>query len=180
MNTFDKAFDYLMKSEGTEFVNNPIDSGGPTKYGITKLSFEVWSNKKADDDEIKNMTIETAKQFYLTNYWTHMLLDKLTRPGSTICIFDSGVLYGPNTAMGFAQRASNICGVPIKIDGIFGDESVAAINLIEQISFITEFHSLILLWIDEVIRMNPKNEVFRSGWTTRANRFLSLINESTN
>lgn len=186
MNTFfDQAFAYLLGDEGLIYTNNPLDSGGPTKFGITQNAYQLYLGRIVEMSEIKELSVDLAKKFYHDRYWSVLSCDKISILGTAIAIFDSGVLYGPGTAAILAQKTANACGANLKFDGDLGDKSVEFLNLISQEVFLEEFHKMILMRVNSVISAHPKNEVFRTGWTNRANRLLTLsrivpvINETT-
>jgi lysozyme family protein len=184
-NFFDQAFDYLMRDEGFKYVNDPKDSGGPTRYGITQKSYEDYVKRIVTIDEIKNMSIDEAKKFYLERYWKPIRCNDLTSLPVAVCLFDSAVLYGSMTATILAQKAASLCGATLKFDGLLGDKSVEALNTVKSVDFLGAFHGLVLARIEAVISSNPKDEVYRDGWTNRAGRLLTLnnlvpvINETT-
>lgn len=57
---FERAFSCVLQNEGV-YVNDPSDSGGETKYGISKRSYP--------NLDIKNLTLEEAKKIYFCDYW---------------------------------------------------------------------------------------------------------------
>ncbi len=173
---FDEAFAYILKNEGVDYTNDPKDSGGPTKFGITQRDFEIYIGRIVPAIEIKEMHIDIAKSFYFNRYWKFLLCDHLDRAGIAICIFDTSILYGVGTAALLAQRTVSLCGATLKLDAVVGDKTVDALNIVPVEAFLNAFHGLVLARIDTVITENPKNEVYRKGWTSRANRLLTLIN----
>lgn len=173
-NFFDRAFAILIGDEGTKYVNNPADSGGPTKFGITLKAFQNFVDQVVMPDQIENLTVDEAKQFYFETYWKPLSCDRVEQIGNAVCLFDSAVLYGLGTTAMLAQRALSLCGRTIKFDGVFGDRSVSMLNTVPQESFLKAFHDLILKRIDFIIASSPKNEMFRAGWTARADRILTL------
>lgn len=79
--SFDKAFALTVGLEGA-YSNDPHDPGGETKFGICK--------KYHPDTDIKNLTIEQAKEIYLNEYWIPAKCDSTPSP-MDICLFDSQV-----------------------------------------------------------------------------------------
>lgn len=88
MSDFDKAFEIVIGHEGG-YVDNPRDPGGRTKYGISQRSYP-----KLD---IKNLTLDQAKQIYFDNYWKASGADKYPWPMSYF-IFDVAVNSGVGRA----------------------------------------------------------------------------------
>lgn len=179
MNFFDQAFDYVIANEGVIYTNDPVDSGGPTKFGVTLKAYQEHVGRLVLSDEIKDMSIDIAKEFYHKKYWTPLGCENLVNLGVSICMMDTGVLYGVHTASEMAQRTANLHGGVlnlIKVDGIIGPQSIEKLNGVPQKDFIDIFYCLILTRIETVIEAHPKNEKYRNGWTSRANRILTLNN----
>ena len=63
---FLRAVKEVLKIEGG-YVNNPNDRGGETKYGISKRAYP--------NVDIKNLTLDKAKQIYYNDYWYNIKLD---------------------------------------------------------------------------------------------------------
>jgi lysozyme family protein len=163
-----------MGNEGTAFVNNPFDSGGPTKYGITMSSYKSFFGAPVSVSDIENLTPDEAMQLYEYTYWDALSLGLITNAAIAICIFDSSVLYGQKTAAILAQQAVSRLGAVLKFDGVLGDTSIGFLNLAAADQFLAAFHGLVMNRIDNVILANPKDEAFRLGWTNRADRLLQL------
>ncbi len=172
---FDEAFNFVLDTETREYTNDPRDSGGPTKFGVTLRAYASFVGWQVTPEEIRNLTEDQAKAFYFRRYWHPLRCDRITRLTVAICLFDSGVLYGVGTATLMAQETAVLCGGPVlKFDGVIGDKSIAAINSIEEELFIETFYRQLILRIDLVVSKYPKNAVFRDGWTNRAKRLLTL------
>ncbi len=184
MTNLDVAFNYLVDTdEGSKYTNDPDDSGGPTKFGITKATYEEFFKVAVSDDVIAEMTPETAKQIYSALYWARLRCGDIQDLGLATAIFDSSVLYGVGTIALLVQRALSLCGATLELDGILGDKSIELINrlgggaLSNRTTILTAFHGLLLEHIDAVIVAKPKDEKYRHGWTLRADRLLRLLDE---
>ena len=90
-NDFEKALKFVLKWEGG-YSNDPRDPGSETKYGISKRSYP--------NEDIKNMTLERAKEIYYQNYWLKAGCDGLPFPFN-IVVFDTAVNMGRKRAIGF-------------------------------------------------------------------------------
>lgn len=93
---FDRAFSLVVGEEGG-YVNDPLDPGGETKYGISKRAHP--------SEDIKSLTLERAKEIYLTSYWAPMGCDNLPWP-MALCVFDCAVNQGVNAARYLLTKAS--------------------------------------------------------------------------
>lgn len=85
---FERALEFTLTWEGG-FVDNPTDPGGVTKYGI--------SQKAYPDLDIRNLTIEQAKEIYKRDYWDRAACDNYLTP-MDIIMFDTAVNMGVNRA----------------------------------------------------------------------------------
>lgn len=79
--SFDKAFKITIGLEGN-YSNDPDDPGGETKFGIAK--------RYHPNIDIKNLSLEQAKDIYYTEYWLPSGCDNVPFP-MDICLFDSAV-----------------------------------------------------------------------------------------
>lgn len=95
---FDKAFDFIMKWEGG-YVNHPKDPGGETKFGISKKSYP--------NLDIKNLTLEQAKEIYRVDYWVASGADKMEWPMSLV-VFDTAVNMGVSRAKAWALTRPDV------------------------------------------------------------------------
>ncbi len=184
MTKLDVAFNFLiLENEGSKYVNDPDDSGGPTKWGSTKATYEAFFRRRVADLEIEQMTAATAKLIYSAEYWARLSCEKVYDVAFGIALFDCGVLYGVGSTAYLFQRALRLRGADIKLDGVFGDKSSAALNRFgggtpeARKEMMQIIHGLLLDRIDAVIAVSPKDEKYRKGWTLRADRLLLLLKD---
>jgi len=85
---FEIALQFVLKWEGG-LVEDKNDPGGLTKYGISQKSYPY--------EDVKNMTLERAKEIYYQNYWLKSDCDKIPFPMNLI-IFDTSVNCGRKRA----------------------------------------------------------------------------------
>lgn len=167
--SFDKAFEYLLPNEG-EYSNIPEDPGGPTNWGITQEDLKNYRGTDVSVDDVKNMSMDEAKDIYKLNYWGELGGLDVSQQAIATCLFDCGVLYGPVTAINYAKQI-------LRGLGLFQDKDdlVMALNLVDPKEFIHSYRERIITRINWIIENNPTQEVFRQGWMNRANRLLTLI-----
>lgn len=162
MSNFEKCFEKLILIEGG-YVNDSYDSGGETKYGITKNT----ARKNGYMGSMKDLPLSVAKDVYKKNYWDINKLDEINNENIQEEIFDTGVNCGTSTAIKFIQKAFNILspGSPLTIDGKIGKNTLNAINnykypnrLLKLANAYQVKHYL------EITEKNEKNEKFIFGW----------------
>lgn len=114
MADFEQAFAFLMAHEG-EYVNDPNDPGGETKYGISKRQYP--------ELDIKHLTIKKAREIYLRDFWQVMGGAMIREQEIANQIFDFAVHTGIQRAVKYAQSV-----VGVAVDGFMGPITLAAIN----------------------------------------------------
>lgn len=105
MSNFDICFASVIGLEGG-YSNDPKDPGGETKYGVSKRAHPT--------EDIKNMTLERAKEIYRKNYWEKVRGDIIPAPLDAY-VFDAAVNQGVDASIKMLQRVLDITQ-----DGVFG------------------------------------------------------------
>lgn len=96
MSDFDRAFHLIVGEEGG-YVNDPHDPGGETNYGISKRAYP--------NEDIKNLTLERARQIYERDYWRAADCDLLPW-GEAVLVFDCAVNQGIGKAKQIHERVA--------------------------------------------------------------------------
>ena len=173
--TFDEAFDLILDTEGSEFVNHRNDPGGKTKFGITERYHpEYWKDGPP--------TLEDAERFYRSQ-WDTMLLGQVNAYCIAHELFDTATLHGPRRAVLFLQTAFNYWAnihkkrgkfIPLlKEDGELGPVTLAAINRFcdKDSSTIALYTMMNHLQANRI--MSQESPDFQLGWF--ANRICGLL-----
>lgn len=145
------AFDLLMINEGG-YVNDPNDSGGQTKYGISKKAYP--------DLDIKNLTIAQAMEIYHKDYWDRCKCDYIP-DALSVAVFDFAVNSGVKTAIKKLQIA-----LGVKADGIIGNQTVGACNRLPLKKVLDDYMNLRLDYLMSL----PKWKHYGNGWGSRVER----------
>lgn len=115
--TFEEAFDRLIGHEGG-YVDNPLDPGGETNWGITKAV----AIENGYTGSMKKLTRGQAEIIYRKAYWLRARADEYDG-AIAFQLFDASVNHGIGNGIRFLQRAVNVAD-----DGYMGPVSVRAIN----------------------------------------------------
>ena len=137
------------------YVNNPADSGGPTKYGITQ--------KDLPNVPIETLTEEQATSYYLESYWKPYMND-IQDQSIANKLFDMGVLFG----IGSAVRVLQIV-LGLEADEVFGPVTLAAVNDAEPISLLKSFQAGLVTHAIAIVTSKPTDRIFLTGWIRRIN-----------
>jgi len=154
MKNFNEIIEKVLEHEGG-YVNDPKDLGGETKYGITKRFYP--------DIDIKNLTIEQAKEIYKKDYWDRNKVESLPQNLWHI-YFDMCVNMGKRTAVKVLQRAANGKGAKLKVDGGMGPATLKAIQNVE----LERVRAYRVLRFANLVIKKPEQERFWYGWYKRA------------
>jgi len=126
MKTREKIFEELIDREGG-YVNDPKDSGGETKYGITKRV----ARKYGWNGSMIKLPKDIAIDIYKRKYWDKLNLDTVYRYSPEVAeeMFDTAVNMGTGRAGKFLQRALNLLmDAELVVDGIIGIKTLAVLD----------------------------------------------------
>jgi type VI secretion system secreted protein VgrG len=173
MAEFARALPVVAAHEGSAFVNDPADPGGPTKCGIT-LGWAVEHHLDVDHDgdvdiaDIRGLTWELAAPRYKAEIWDELGLDAVVCQDVATKLLDLAVNLGPTRAVRYFQRALNLCRYQLAEDGRLGPLTLGALNdaqpreLLLAVSGIQAAHYR--AWVER----KPEREKFRKGLLARA------------
>jgi len=142
------------------YTNDPRDTGGETKWGISKRAHPSLN--------IKALTFNDAVRIYKDEYWN----DNYTSINSNriaFKLFDMGVLSGTKKAKRTLQTAVKDCGITIKVDGIIGPVTIAAINSIDEETLYRVYIDRLESHFRWITILRPKNKAYLKGWLRRLN-----------
>jgi len=111
MNGFERCVEFILKYE-SEFSDDPHDSGGLTKWGISSRVYpEVKDSAFARADAI---------QILHRDYWAKCKCDQLPQPIAFV-LCDSAVNQGQPIAIRLLQKS-----LAVNPDGVVGAQTIAA------------------------------------------------------
>lgn len=156
---FDKAFDRLIDHE-KGYTDNPADpgnwTGGRVGAGLCKgTKYGIAANTYGHLD-IKNLTIDQAKDIYLEDFWNILGAD--THPAVKFQFFDAAVNHGHGNAVRILQRAARVAD-----DGVWGKVSQAALDAMDHNDALMRFVSFRLKFWASLQKFTD----FGRGWTNR-------------
>lgn len=189
---FEKAVKVILKNEGG-YVNNPVDPGGATKFGISLrflkaigdynkdgiLDGDLDQDGDVDIDDIRLMTPAKSEQFYYDHFWKRLGCDNIECKMLRLHLFDMGVNAGTSRAAKIIQKL-----LAIKEDGIIGPVSLRHINSQKEFIYWNKWGTdefPLYLWQKYVMArfehynhlaydVNTELLVFLDGWIKRVKR----------
>ena len=149
----------LLLAPGREggFVNNPKDPGGMTNLGVTKLTWEMWTDHPASEKEMRNLTPELVSPMYKRKYWDKVSGDLLPS-GLDHAVFDFAVNSGPGRA---AKMLQQVLGV--SDDGFIGPQTLVKMASTDSKKLIADYNAARLAFLKSL----PTWADFGNGWDTR-------------
>lgn len=178
MSNFEEAFNYTVGNEGG-FSNDAADSGGATRFGITRGDASRWRNRPVSVAEMRVFPLSESKQIYEAWYWKPLACDGIHFAGVATAMFDIGVVRGIGVPPKYAQVICNQHGANLVIDGHIGPKTLAAINSISADVFIRAFADRVEQGFRSIVAGNASQKVFLKGWVARARRLLTLVNQDS-
>jgi lysozyme family protein len=148
---FDDSFQRLIGHEGG-YVNDARDPGGETKYGISKRSYP--------GEDIKNLTLDRAKEIYKRDYWGPAGCDAVP-DGLKFDLFDMAVNSGVRPAVRTLQRAAGM--KEADVDGVLGPRTLSAVQAAQTVRLVARFNGARLAFMADLSHW----PAFSRGWAKR-------------
>ncbi len=135
------------------YVNDPLDPGGETKFGVAK-------NANPDLD-ITNLDWQGAKSVYYNRYWIPGSCGQLP-PRIAVLHFDGCVNHGIGRANKFLQGS-----VGATQDGVVGPQTLNAIFNSDEFAICNAICDLRAQFYQSIVDRKPDQARFLGGWLRR-------------
>ena len=164
---FDNAFKITVGHEGG-YTNNRADkgnwTGGKVGVGVLKgTKYGIAANTYPNED-IKNLTLDRAKQLYKRDFWDKAKCDSLPN-GIRFHVFDCAVNSGVSRGIKTLQQALGVTA-----DGIVGSNTINAALSTKQEDLIIKFYSFRILFYTSLSNFGT----FGKGWMNRVANNLRI------
>jgi lysozyme family protein len=163
MLNFEFAILKIFEKEGFDQVtNDPVDSGGLTKWGISQKAFPGY--------DIESLTYQEAKDIYKKYYWSPLGCEYIHSDKIAMELFDFGVNARPVTAIRCIQKALNLIQFPVQVDGRMGPYTVQRINeaiLNYDQALLNGLVGFEFMHYYALVQRDPKQLKFIRGWLAR-------------
>lgn len=169
----------VIRRESPKYTNNPKDSGGPTKFGITQATLASYRGRAVTAAEVAALTEGDAREIYRHKFIAKPgylpVLELSVAIGEEVV--DTGVNAGPARATSFLQEALNGLNrnqrdySDIAEDGICGPATVRALRAYlakrgkeGEVVLLRALNALQGAYYIDLARRRPKDEEFLYGW----------------
>ncbi len=175
----DKIINGILDREGGKFTDDPNDSGGPTKWGITLPVLSRWRRRTATIADIRALPREDAFEIYRSQFYLMPNFDDIAELSIPIAaeLTDTGVNLGPAQATMFLQRALNAFNrqgklyPDIKVDGGVGTAVIGALQkylvtrgAVAEMVMLRALNGLQDAFYIKLAEGRPKDEDYAFGW----------------
>lgn len=173
MDKIEAMVEQILAHEGG-FVNDPDDRGGATNFGITQRTYSGWLGRPASVQEVRMMSIDTAKEIYLSNYYYAPRINGFPEDIQSQ-VFDCSINHGPRRAVKFVQTVCNLAGFgPIVVDGVNGPKTMKTAekaNAEMGVYFNNAIADERIDFYHRIVAHNASQQKFLKGWLKRANSY---------
>lgn len=145
------------------YVNDPVDPGGETKYGVAKNA-----NPSID---VTNLDWEGAQAIYYEKYWLVGKCDKLNNRVA-ILHFDGCINHGCGREAKFLQRA-----VGVGDDGAIGPGTLAAVEAMDPIDVCNKVCDQRAKFYNDIVAAKPSQVKYLKGWLRRIEEMRAFTTE---
>lgn len=162
MADFTIAVELVLKNEGG-FVAHPADRGGPTNFGLSQRQYPELR-------DLATLTKEQAIELYRRDYWQPEF-NRIALQTMADKLFDSCVNVGKTRAVTLLQQALGDIRFAVTIDGIFGPQTLQALNLVCQKytkSLLDAWRARQARYYVDIVLHDRTQVVFLDGWLRRA------------
>jgi lysozyme family protein len=149
------------RREGTAFVDDPDDHGGPTHFGITADFLSEVTAKACTAEDVKNLTQADAEGIYATWMMKRQFAALPTIPLMD-AVTDYAVHSGPGRAIEALQRAAGV-----KADGGLGPLTLAAVAKDDPLALACAVCSARASQWARDFEGDPSQRTFAAGWLAR-------------
>lgn len=155
------------------YVNNPRDSGGATRWGITAATARAYGL------DVRSLTPDQATHIYYVGYWQKLNLDGVASLSPAVAeeLFDSGVNLGVVKAGIWLQRCLNVLNrhgqlwADLVVDGDIGAATLGALDTFFRVRgnraegvMLNMLNGLQSEFYIDLAERRPKDEEFQMGW----------------
>lgn len=151
------------------FINDPTDKGGATNMGITLGAWkQIGYDKDGDGDiDVQDIRLLDERDFgcVLKVYWNRWQANRIVNQSIANLLVD-WVFTSGSWGVKIPQRI-----LKLKEDGIVGNQTITAVNLVNQKKLFDEIFEARKKFFQDIVKNNPEQKKFIKGWLNRLDDF---------
>jgi lysozyme family protein len=162
----DTILDGVIAREGG-YVDNSLDRGGPTKFGITQRTLSDWLGRAATPGDVQALTGAVAREIYRREYVERPGFALVPHAGLQELLVDCAINHGQDRAVRWLQDALGVTA-----DGQFGTHTKDALDhAIPEVIYNLVLATRIRFY-GHIITHDHSQALFAEGWLNRAASFV--------
>jgi lysozyme family protein len=160
----DKLF---ARAKKTGFSDDKDDAGGATMCGVTIATYAAFRRKRGVSTttiaDLKNITLDEWRTILKSMYWDAWQADRITSQPI------ANILVDWMWASGYDSITIMQSAMGVKVDGIVGEKTLAALNAHDAEQLFGIIHDARIMFVEKLVEKKPKNKKFLRGWKRRIN-----------
>jgi lysozyme family protein len=164
--TDSEIIDAIIEREGG-YVDDPADSGGPTKFGITQATLTLWKGHPVTAEDIRQLSVNEAREIYRQKYVVEPGFGAIQDDRLRSLLIDTGVNHSPKRAIEMLQRA-----LGLKDDGVLGPQTRGALKIESPGKLWVKLMGERIAAYGRLITDKPSQAKFAAGWMARMKGLL--------
>ncbi len=160
------------------FQKMPSDSGNycnsllvGTKFGMSAVAVSTWLGRCPSEQEMRDLTHADAQAFYAWYFDRYNLFQIQNQ--QFFELLANNAMGSPGNAAKVAQRALNQMGYSVEVDGVFGPQTIGALNDAWKRYGAKAYNLIRDSWVDYLVSLNRPE--FIEGWLIRMNKYFPPI-----
>lgn len=175
MAEFEPAIAVVLEHEGG-WSDDPADPGGATKWGVSlrylsgleNAAGDLDGDGDVDADDVRGMSLEAAREIYRRRWWDAAPFAAIESQAVATKALDLCVNRGMSRGVKLLQEAVRRAGGEVVMDGLFGPNTLAAVNGLPAGWVLTELRSAASASYQRLVAVRPRLRRFLRGWLRRA------------
>ena len=157
-----EAIDYILDNEGSSLSNDPDDTGGMSKFGISQKSYPHL--------DIVHLTLDQAKEIYFRDFWFPSQAYNIDNQQVAIKYFDIAINAGLSHAVNALQDVVNFFRPSSLVaDKKIGPRTIDAVNQCRG-NVLQALCGYQWMMYYMIVSAHPHLAKFSHGWSLRAFR----------
>lgn len=155
----------ILRREGSKYTDDPLDRGGPTRYGITQAVLAAWRGHDVEPYDVATLRRDEAMAIYRAQYVRPFWY--VENPRLVALLVDCGVNHGVRRATRWLQDAAGVTP-----DGVAGPKTRAAVLAADPAQLYYQVLATRARFYGRIITDNPSQARFAAGWANRLAEFI--------
>jgi lysozyme family protein len=160
--TVNEIISGLLEREGGTYTDDPVDHGGPTRWGITMPVLAEFRRCAVTPAQVEVLTREEAAEVYEHLYLIRSGFLHIVDERVRVLCLDWAVNSGITSATKALQRL-----VSVDVDGVCGPVTIGAVNRMDGRALVKALGRARQAFYCHIVQQSPDQIRFLQGWLAR-------------